>query len=108
MHRSLTVLALILLYGGHCFSVWLPAKVTHSFTHRVRLPASCNNAPQLIMMFLVSIIVALWRLPVYCNRESTGQVLELLVMVYIGDLKGGMSCLICELNITVAYQLFLK
>jgi len=80
----------------------------HSFTHHVRLPASCNNAPQLITMFLVSIIVALCRLPVYCNRESMGQVLELLVMMYIGDLKGGMPRLIRELNITVAYQLFLK
>jgi len=45
MHCSHTVLALILLYGGHCFLVWLPAKVTHSFTHRIRLPASRNNAP---------------------------------------------------------------
>ena len=33
---SLIVLALILLYGGHCFSVWLPSKVTHSLTHQVR------------------------------------------------------------------------
>ena len=48
MHWSLTVLVLILLYGGHCFSVWLPSNVTRSFTHRVRLPASHNNAPKLI------------------------------------------------------------
>ena len=43
---------------------------------------------QLMMMFPVSIIVALWHLPVCCNRESTGRVLELLVMVYTDDLKG--------------------
>jgi len=45
MHCSLTVLALILLYGGHCFSVWLPLKVT------LRLSASCNNAPQEMMHY---------------------------------------------------------
>ena len=27
MYCSFTVLALILLYGGHCFSEWLPSKV---------------------------------------------------------------------------------
>ena len=32
MHCSLTVLALILYYGGHCFSEQLPSKITHSFT----------------------------------------------------------------------------
>jgi len=58
MHWSLTVLVLILPYGGHCFSVRLLAKVMHGFTHHVRLPASRNNVPQLITMFLVSIIVA--------------------------------------------------
>ena len=42
-HCSLTILALILLYGGHYV---LPSKVTHGFTHHVRLLASCNNAPQ--------------------------------------------------------------
>ena len=88
MHCSLTVLALIPLYGGHCFSVWLPEKVTHSFLHHVRLPASHNNAPQHMKMFPDSIIAALWRLPVNCNRESTEQVLKLLVMVYLDDIKG--------------------
>ena len=39
------------LYGGHCFLVQLPSKVMRSFTHRIRLPASCNNAPQHITMF---------------------------------------------------------
>jgi len=48
---SLTVLALIFLYDGHCFLVQLPSKVTLSFTHRVRLPVSCNNVPQHIKMF---------------------------------------------------------
>ena len=37
MHCSLTVLTLILLYGGNCFSVWLPSKVT------LRLPALHNK-----------------------------------------------------------------
>ena len=48
----LTVLALILLYGGHCSSVWLPSKVT------LRLPASRNNAPKHTMMFPSSLITA--------------------------------------------------
>ena len=56
MRCSLTVLALILLYGGHCFLVQLPSKVTCSFTHRVGLLASCNNVPQHIMMFPDSIV----------------------------------------------------
>ena len=51
MHYSLVVLALILLYGGHCFSVQLPSSITHSFSHHVRLPASHNNAPQHMTMF---------------------------------------------------------
>ena len=58
MHWSLTVLALILLYGGHCFSVWLPSKVTRGFTHHVRLPASHNNAPQHIVIFPDAIMAA--------------------------------------------------
>ena len=32
-YYSLTVLALILLYGGHCFSVWLPSKSCSGFPH---------------------------------------------------------------------------
>ena len=91
MHCCLTVLALIsaliLLYGSHCFSVWLPAKVMHGFTHRVRLPVSHNNVPPTHKMFLDSIIAASWRLPVCCNGELTGRVLELLVMVYTDDQK---------------------
>ena len=107
MHCSLIVLALILLYGGHCFSVWLPSKVTHSFTHRVRLPASCNNARQHSTKFSDSIIAAKWCLPVYCNKESTERVLELLLMVYTDDLEEGRTCSIGELNIRVIEQLFL-
>ena len=84
MHCSLTVLALIFLYGGHCFSVWLPSKVTHGFPHRVRLPASRNNAPQHINMHNSCLMV----FPVCFNGESTKQVLGFLVMVYGDDLKG--------------------
>ena len=51
MHHSLTVLALILLYGSHCFSIQLPSKVTRGFTHHIRLPASRNNAPRHIVIF---------------------------------------------------------
>ena len=59
--------------------------------------------PQLTTMFLVSIIVASWHLPVCCNRELMGQVLELLViMVYTDDLEGGVPHSIHELSITVA------
>ena len=58
MHWSLTVLALILLYGGHCFSVRLPSKVMRGFTHHVRLPASCNNVPQQIAIFPDAIMAA--------------------------------------------------
>ena len=54
MHWSLTVLAVILLYGGHCFSVQLPSKVTRGFTHCVRLPASRNNAPQHIAISIIA------------------------------------------------------
>ena len=54
--------------------------IASGFPHYVIL------CPKLIMMFFVSIIVASWRLPVCCNRESTGQVLELLVMVYTDNL----------------------
>ena len=43
MHFSLKVLAFIPFYGGPCFSVQLPSKVTRSFLHHVRLPASHNN-----------------------------------------------------------------
>jgi len=46
--------------------------------------------PQLITMFIVSIIVASWHLPVRCKRKSTGWVLELLVLVYTDNLKGYM------------------
>ena len=56
--NTLTVLALILLYGGHCFSVRLPSKVMHGFTHCVRFPASHNNVPQHITMFPDSTIAA--------------------------------------------------
>jgi len=48
MHCSLTVIALILLYSGNCFSARLPSKVT------LRLTALPNNAPQEMMC---------------CNRE---------------------------------------
>ena len=58
MHCPLTVLALILLYGGHCFSVWLPSKVTHGFTHYIRLSASHNNVPHHTTMLTHSIIPA--------------------------------------------------
>ena len=58
MHCSLTDLALILLYGGHCFSVWLPSKATRGFKHCDRLPTSRNNAPQHIMMLPDCIIAA--------------------------------------------------
>ena len=58
MHWSLIVSALILLYGGHCFSVRLPSKVMRDFTHCVRLPASRNNAPQHIAIFPDAIIAA--------------------------------------------------
>jgi len=56
--------------------------------------------PQLTTMFLVSIIAVSCRLPVCCNRESTGWALELLViMVYTDDLEGGVSHPIHELSI---------
>ena len=58
MHCSLIALALILPYGGHCFSLWLPSKVMRSFTHRIRLPASRNNVPQHIKMLPDSVIAA--------------------------------------------------
>ena len=69
---------LSLIYGGHCFLVWLPSKVMRGFTHHVRFPTSRNNAPQHIKMFPDSLIAASWHLPVCCNRESTERVLELL------------------------------
>ena len=53
MHCSLAVLALIPLYGGHCFSVWLPAITSH-----VRLPASRNNPHQHMTMFPDSMTTA--------------------------------------------------
>ena len=52
----LTVLALVLLNDGHCFSVQLLSKVTRGFTHCIRLPASRNNVPHHITMFPDSII----------------------------------------------------
>jgi len=58
MHWSLIVLALILLYGDHCFSVRLPSKVMRGFTHHIRLPASRNNAPQHIAIFPDAIMAA--------------------------------------------------
>ena len=42
-HCSLTVLALILLYGGHCFSVQLPSKVTLRFSTSRQASHTCNN-----------------------------------------------------------------
>ena len=60
MHCSLTVLALILLYSGYCFSVRLPSKVMHGFTNlvRLKLQASRNKVPQHIKMFPECIIAA--------------------------------------------------
>ena len=49
---------LILLYGGHCFSVWLPAKVTLGLPHHIRLTASFNNVPQPVTMLPDSMIAA--------------------------------------------------
>ena len=45
MHCSLTVLALICLYGGHCSSVQPSSKVM------LRLPVSHNHGPQQMTMF---------------------------------------------------------
>jgi len=70
MHWSLTVLALILLYGGHCFSALKDHKrVSHfasGFPHHVslateragRLGQTSNNAPQHIAIFPGAIIAA--------------------------------------------------
>ena len=44
MHCSLTVLALILLYGGHYFSVGLPSKITQCFPQcMIMFPDSTYN-----------------------------------------------------------------
>ena len=53
------------------------------------------------MMIPDSVIAAQWCLPVCCNRESTKWVLELLVVVYIDDQKGGVTGLMHKLNIRV-------
>jgi len=37
--------------------------------------------------------------PVFCNEESMKQVLELLIMVYADDIKGGVTHSICEFNV---------
>jgi len=67
--------------------------ITSGFLHHIIM------CPQHITMFLDT---ASWHLPVCCNRELTGRVLELLVMVYTDDIKGGVTRLIHELNIRVA------
>ena len=54
------------------------------------------------------IITVKWCLPLCCNRKVTEQVLLLLIMVYTDDLKGGVTCSICELKIRVDQQLFLE
>ena len=51
MHCSLTVLAFIVLYGGHCSSVRFPLKVMPRF------PASCNNNTPQQMTIILDIIV---------------------------------------------------
>jgi len=86
LYCSLTLLALILLYSGHLFSVWLPTKITCSFPHHFRLPALHNNAPQHITMFLDNIIAA-HDVYLYAVMESTEWVFELLVIVYTDNLK---------------------
>ena len=96
MHCSLTVLALILLCGGHCFLVWLPSKVTRDFIHRVRLPTSRNNVLYHITMFPGGVYQCVY-------RESTEWALELQVMVYTDNLKGGVTRPIRKLNIRVVY-----
>ena len=44
----------------------------------------------------------------FCNGESTKWVLELPVMVYADDLKGGVTRSIREFNARAVQQLFLK
>ena len=44
----------------------------------------------------------------FCNGESTERVLELPVMVYADDLKGGVTRLIREFNVRAVQQLFFK
>ena len=56
--------------------------IASGFLHHVIM---CH---QHIMMFLDSIIAASWCLHVCCNRESTGRVLEFLVIMCTDDLKG--------------------
>ena len=94
MHCSLTALALILLYGGHCSSVWFPSKVMlrfphimSGFLHHVRLLPSHNNTQQQMMISLDIIVTAKWLLPVCCYRELTERVLEFLELVSTDDLK---------------------
>ena len=75
MHCSLTVLALILLYGSHYSSVWFPSKVM------LRFPTSCNNRPQQMIIFLDIIVT------VACVLLMK-PVLELLEMLCTDDLNG--------------------
>jgi len=53
------------------------------------------------MMIPDSIIAAQWCLPVWCNGKLTKRVLDLPVVVYTDNQKGGMIGLMCELNIRV-------
>ena len=88
----LFMVAITSLYGGHCFSVWLPSKITRGFTHRIRLPASRNNVPQHIKMFPDSIIAERWIDEAGFGASSSG--------VYWRP-KRGVTHSICELNIRV-------
>ena len=65
-------------------SVRLPSKVTRGFTHRVRLLASRNNAPQHIAIF-PDVLNGVYLCFIMGNRRSG--FLELPVMVYADDLK---------------------
>ena len=66
VHCSLTVLALILLYGGYCSSVRLQSKGTF------RLPTSHNNAPQQMAMFLGIIMEFVCALQQGIDRAGLG------------------------------------
>jgi len=64
---------------------------------RVRLPASHNNAPQHIVIFFRCYNSCLMMFTCVCNGELTERVLELPVMVYADDLKGGVTHSIREI-----------
>ena len=71
MHCFLTVLALICLYGGHCFSVWLPVKDEVWWDFSLANLVNQGNSPSFNSPISYFHIVHYWLYSKFANFSST-------------------------------------